>query len=213
MTDAVIFDFDGVLVDTMPSHFRSWQRLATFLGFKLEPSLMDQMRGRSREKSLAVVLDAGDIKATDQQKEFYAQMKHKWYQLEIEKMDASALMPGVMILLDHLNQTDIKLAVASASRNAHTIINKIGITDYFEVILDANTITMTKPDPQVFLECLQKLNCKPDLTYVIEDSPLGIEAAKLAYCKTISIGNTTRDCQADYHFDNLLALDPNIFAV
>ncbi|NBU51687.1 MAG: HAD family hydrolase [Chitinophagia bacterium] len=204
MVKAIVFDFDGVIVDSMDAHFRTWQRLAYFLGYELDPALKDQMRGKARPDSLQLVLEAGHIEASDDQKSFYAQMKDAWFKLEIEKMSRNDVLPGVISLLEELKNSDIKTAVASSSRNAGTILNQLKMEDYFDVIVDATRIVNGKPDPAVFIETLSLLDNKAQDTVVIEDGILGIVAAKKIGCYCIGVGPDKRLAEkADYHIEYL----------
>lgn len=204
MTKAIIFDFDGVILDSMDAHFRTWQRLAYFLGFELDPVLKDQMRGKARPDSLQLVLDAGHIDASSDQKLFYAQMKDTWFKLEIEKMSPDDVLPGVIRLLEELKASNIKTAVASSSRNAGTILHQLKLEDYFDVIVDATTIKNGKPDPSVFIKTLSLLDNKAEETVVIEDGILGILAAKNIGCYCIGVGPDKRlEESADYYLEDL----------
>jgi len=204
MLKAIIFDFDGVILDSMDAHFRTWQRLAYFLGYELDPGLKDQMRGKARPDSLQLVLDAGRIEARADQKLFYAQMKDSWFKLEIEKMSHQDVLPGVISLLEELKNSNIKTAVASSSRNAGLILHQLEMEKYFDVIVDANTIVNGKPDPSVFIETLSLLDNKAEETVVIEDGILGIIAAKKIGCYCIGVGPDRRlDESADYCVEDL----------
>lgn len=185
---AVFFDFDGVLVDTMPAHFRTWKKLAHFLGFKLHPGIQASFKGASRSKSLDMLLREGNISASNAQKEFYAHMKNTWYDHEITMMDRSILMPGVLPLLEELKSHGIITAIASSSANAVRIARQLNIDGYFDLMLDANDIQATKPDPAVFTACIKQFNLEPRRCIVLEDSIMGIEAAHAASCKAIGIG-------------------------
>lgn len=188
MTKAVIFDFDGVLVDTMPIHFITWKKLATYLGFDLDPSTIDKMRGASRDKSLAIVLEQGDIDASPRQKQFYAHMKNTWYHYEIKEMTRRHLMPGALELLEQLKEKNIPVAMASSSKNAVRIIKHLSLEHYFQSMLDANDIQLTKPDPAVYQASAKNLGMPPESCLAIEDSPLGIKAAITAGCRCVGIG-------------------------
>jgi len=212
MIKAVIFDFDGVIVDTMPVHFKSWARLAHFLGFELDPALVPSLKGASRDKSLDIVLKSGGIIASEEQKALYNLMKDKWYQVEVNKMNKDILLPGLTALIQNLEAMNLDLAVASASRNASAILNHIGFTHPFRCILDARDIKTTKPAPDIFFACLDRLGVKGRETVVIEDSPLGIEAAQQADCHTIAIGSDPSLDHAEYRFTSIEEIDLKIFS-
>lgn len=212
MVDAVIFDFDGVLVDTMDLHFKTWQKLAELLGYDLPPELKKSMRGASRFNSLAIVLDHGKVLADDRLKASYADLKDKWFQEELQDASSNIILPGVLTLLESLKQRGIQCAVASSSRNAKNILKKLEIDTCFKIILDANDIDKSKPDPAVFQEAILFLNSKPQNTWIIEDSPLGIQAAKQLGCKTIAVGPHAFGCGADLEVNSMDEINANIFS-
>ncbi|MFA7108465.1 MAG: HAD-IA family hydrolase, partial [Sphaerochaetaceae bacterium] len=91
----------------------------------------------------------------------------------------------------------------SSSRNAKFILNQIGLTEYFDTIVDGYDIKNTKPDPEVFLTASSRLNLKPENCMVIEDAPSGIQAANKGNFISVSIGNAVPFGKANYHINNL----------
>lgn len=203
MTEACIFDLDGVLVDTIGLHFDSWQVLSHHLGHELPSSLRNAFRGASRLKSLQIVLDTLQLEATPSQKESYCEIKNIAYLKSLENITKSILLPGVDQLLEKLYKSNIKVGLASASGNAKNIINAIGINNYFDTMVDANDVTQTKPHPEVFLTAANNLDCSPSNCLVFEDSPLGIEAAIAGGFKSIGIGELNSLKKADLTILNL----------
>ncbi len=203
MIKAIIFDFDGVLVDTMPLHFKTWQIIARRLGFEIEESITSQLRGASRDKSLNVVLNSGKIIASESEKNKYIQEKDLEYKKEIQLMSLELLLPGAKEILDYLAHKNIKCAVASASKNARIILDHIGMSESFDIIMDANDIQLTKPDPAIFSNTISALGFNPDEVIIIEDSPLGIQAAKNINCICFGIGDKDKLNEADMVFNTL----------
>lgn len=214
MIKAVIFDFDGVLVNTMPLHFRSWEKLSQSLGYELDESIIDRLRGASRDKSLEAVLAHNNITASDEEKMKFQKIKDKWFQKELANIDSNIVLDGVKDLLGDLKEAALKLAVASASRNAANILKELQLDRYFDVILDANDIQITKPDPAVFIATLKLLGTEPQESLIIEDSPLGIAAAKEINCPCFAIGTDPLLNEADRVFNStseIKALDIQSF--
>jgi beta-phosphoglucomutase len=202
MIKAVIFDLDGVLVDTMDLHFKSWVQLGHHLGFSFHESNKNKLRGASRFKSMEIVLEAGQISATPIEKKMYSEMKNNWYHDLLKDIDQSILLPGTIDSLEYLKKNNYKTALASASKNAKIIINKLNMQKYFDVMVDANDVLETKPDPEVFLKAAKLLKTAPKDCVVIEDSPLGIQAAKDGGFLCIGIGNKSGLKGADWFFEN-----------
>jgi len=112
-------------------------------------------------------------------------------------MKAEEIFPGVLKLLTDLKKNNFRIALASSSKNATTVIGKLGIKSWFEVIVDGNMIKNSKPDPEIFLTAAKKLGVQPEECVVIEDAEAGVEAAKRAGMKCVGIGNLSQLHQAD----------------
>ena len=188
MTEACIFDLDGVLVDTAKFHYLSWQKLATNIGINFSEIQNEQLKGVSRMDSLDLILQWGQQVASHEQKIKLADQKNQWYLEFIEDLDGNSSLPHVIDFLEHLKSSNIKLAVGSASKNARFVISKLKLNDYFECIVGGNDVKKTKPDPEVFLNAAKFLQVQPENTIVFEDSEKGIEAAINGHFKAVGIG-------------------------
>ena len=174
---ACIFDLDGVIVDTAKYHYLAWKDLADKLGFNFTIEHNERLKGVSRMDSLEILLEIGDISLTAEEKERYAHEKNELYRSYILKMERDEILPGILPFLDELKANDIKIALGSASKNAGTILEKVGITQYFDAIVDGTKVSKAKPDPQVFLLGAELLNVEPKDCIVFEDAEAGVEAA------------------------------------
>ena len=105
------------------------------------------------------------------------------------QMDASEILPGVLPFLQELKDNNIKIALGSASKNAPTILNRLGIAAFFDAIVDGNLVTKAKPDPEVFTLGAELLGIAPEAAVVFEDAQAGIEAALRAGMKAIGVGS------------------------
>lgn len=187
---ACIFDLDGVIVDTAKYHYLAWKRLASELGFEFTEKDNEQLKGVSRMESLEILLSVGGIKIDDpKKKEELAEKKNNWYVEYISKMTEDEILPGVKEFLELLKNNGVKLAIGSASKNTMTILNRIGLANFFDAIVDGTKITKAKPDPEVFLKAAEEMNIDPKDCCVFEDAVAGIEAAKRAGMKVIGVGN------------------------
>ncbi len=185
--DAIIFDLDGVLVNTAVFHFAAWQRLAETFGFEFSESDNEHLKGISRMDSLDIILTWANVQATPKERLAFAEQKNIWYLEFIEKMTEDQLLPGSIELLNYLRQSGKKIALGSASKNAKMILNKTGINEYFDAIIDGNSVTNSKPDPEVFLLGARQLNILPNKCLVFEDAQAGIQAAINAGMKVIAV--------------------------
>ena len=186
---ACIFDLDGVIVDTATYHYKAWKRLANSLGFDFTHEQNEQLKGISRMDSLDLVLGWGNTQKTDSEKLELAQQKNAWYLEFIGQMKADEILPGVRQFIEELKAAGIRIALGSASKNSAEILERTGISDFFDVIVDGNSVTRSKPDPEVFSRGAELLGLAPESCVVIEDAAAGIEAAHRAGMKVIGIGD------------------------
>ncbi len=187
----VILDLDGVLVSTDKFHYEAWKALADELGLPFDETVNHQLRGVSREGSLRLIY--GDHPLPDEQT-FSAQCarKNERYVELISRMTPEDVLPGSRELLGGLRQAGIRIAIASASRNAMTVLNRTGLVGYVDAVADGTIITASKPDPQVFYLAAQRIRCLPWDCIGIEDAPSGVESIRRAGMLAVGIGEQAR---------------------
>ena len=186
---ACLFDLDGVIVDTAKYHYLAWKRLANELGFDFSEADNERLKGVSRVRSLEILLEIGGKTFDEATKEALASKKNSWYVDYISKMDDSEILPGVQFFFAELRAAGIKTALGSASKNAMLILQNIGMVEAFDAIIDGNSTTQAKPDPEVFLLGAKALGFAPEECIVFEDAEAGIEAAIRAGMKCVGIGS------------------------
>lgn len=184
-----IFDLDGVIVDTAKYHYLAWKRLADELGIGFTEEDNERLKGVSRMRSLDILLELGKLKRSPQEKEQLAAKKNAWYVDFILQMDRSEILPGVVDFLEGLQSQNIRIALGSASKNAQTILDKIDLTAYFDVIIDGNLVSNAKPDPEVFLLAARQLHIPAAEAVIFEDAQAGIDAGLRAGMFTIGVGH------------------------
>ncbi len=196
---ACIFDLDGVVVDTAIFHYQAWKRLADELGIKgFTEEENENLKGVSRQRSLEIILEIGGITLDQMTKDELTEKKNGWYVELISKMTPEDILPGVIHFFNELQQKGIKLGLASASKNARRILERVGIESYFEAIVDGNRISKAKPSPEVFLLCARDLQVDPKDCVVFEDAKAGIEAAKNGGMFSIGVGSSSILGEADF---------------
>jgi beta-phosphoglucomutase len=188
MIEACIFDLDGVVVDTAKYHFIAWKALAEELGFNITLEDNERLKGVSRKQSLEILLEIGKKQFSETEKLAMAEKKNTLYVTYIEKMTPEEILPGVEKFLLELKNNEIKTALGSASKNAPMILERIGLTGLFDVIVDGNSISEAKPNPEVFLKGAEKLEVQPEHCVVFEDAIAGVEAARNANMYCVGIG-------------------------
>lgn len=184
-----VFDLDGVIVDTAKYHFIAWQRLAKELGFEFTEEDNEELKGVSRMASLEILLKKGGLSFLEKEKEEMAQRKNEWYVEYITNMSKEEILPGSIRLLKELREKSVMTALATASRNADIILDRLEIRDLFDAIVDGNMVSKAKPDPEVFLKAAGLLSLPPNECVVFEDAAAGIEGAVRAGMKCIGIGD------------------------
>ena len=202
-----IFDLDGVIVDTAKYHYLAWKKLANELGFEFTEEQNEMFKGVSRKRCLEILLDIGKIEATQEQFDTWMVDKNVDYLSYIEKMDESEILPKVKKVLKYLKKKDQPIALGSASKNAQPILEKVHLLSYFLSIVDGNSVTKAKPDPEVFLIAASDLKMKPEDCIVFEDSVAGIQAANKANMISIGIGDKKVLHEADYNFKDFTEMD------
>lgn len=199
--DAVIFDLDGVITDTAEYHFRAWKRLADEDGIPFKRQDNEKLRGVSRRKSLALLLDGREV--TEEQAREMMARKNSYYQEMIKEVSPKNLLPGVSALLAELKGKDILVAIASASRNAHTVVNRLGMWDWIDILADGSSVNRPKPAPDLFLHAARDLGVPASRCLVVEDAASGIKAAQAAGMVAVGLGSVERVGTADLVFQNL----------
>lgn len=196
---AAIFDLDGVIVDTAKYHYLAWKRLAAEkYGFEFSEHENERLKGVSRMRSLEILLECGGITGlSEEEMAADAALKNEWYVEYISKIDASELLPGAREYLVWLHEQGIKTALGSASKNAGIILKNIGVTELFDAIIDGNSVSRAKPDPEVFLCGARALGIDPANCIVFEDAEAGIEAAIAGGMKCVGIGDPVRLSRAN----------------
>ena len=210
---AIIFDLDGVIVDTAKYHFIAWQEVARQLGINFTKKDNELLKGVSRVKSLDIILKLGNKSLNKTEKDAILEAKNQHYLELIAQMNEDEMLPGIKELLWDLKQKNIPFALGSASKNARRILEALKITDWFTAIVDGNDVSKAKPDPEVFLIAAKRLGMQPKNCIVVEDAQAGILAAKRAGMKAIGIGQAENLQQADLVLPNTKYLNVDIFDI
>ncbi|QIR37745.1 beta-phosphoglucomutase [Tolypothrix sp. PCC 7910] len=186
----VIFDLDGVLTDTAEYHYRAWQKLADEEGIPFNRQANEALRGVSRRESLMLII--GDRPYSEEQIQEMMARKNRYYVESIENISPADLLPGAIALLDELRQAGIKIAIGSASKNAQTVVDKLGIADKVDAIADGYSVEKPKPAPDLFLFAAKLLGLPPAQCVVVEDAAAGVEAALAGGMWAVGLGPVER---------------------
>jgi beta-phosphoglucomutase len=202
MEKGFIFDLDGVIVDTAKYHYLAWKKLANHLGFEFTKEQNELFKGVSRKRCLEILLELGNIEATQERFDTWMVEKNVDYLAFIENMDASEILPDVSGILEYLKNNNIPIALGSASKNAHPILEKVNLLHYFDIIVDGNNVIKAKPDPEVFLLAAKQLGVDSNNCVVFEDAIAGVKAANAAKMISIGIGDKKVLSEAQFNFND-----------
>ena len=189
----VIFDLDGVLVSTDELHYRAWKELADAEGIPFDREINHRLRGVSRMESLRVILERAPKSYDDAAQAAMAARKNERYRQLLEDLSADDLLPGASEMLEGLRARGVRTAVASASRNAPLILEKLRLTSRLDAWADGNDAARSKPDPEVFLIAARRLGLAPGDCVVIEDAAAGVEAAHSAGMACVAVGSAMNE--------------------
>ncbi len=185
---AVIFDLDGVLTDTAEDHYHAWAELARRHGLTFDRAFNEKLKGVDRTNSLRLILAHSGATLSNEAFEACLAEKNGLYQARLDAYAPEHLFDGVRALFAACRAAGLKVALASASRNASTVIARLGIADQFDFIADAGTIAHPKPAPDIFLACAAALGVPPVACVGVEDAQAGVDAICAAGMPAIGIG-------------------------
>lgn len=188
MIRGIVFDLDGVLVKTDEMHYRSWKEVAEQEGIPFDRTKNERLRGLGRMESLAIVLEACDRSYSPEQMLELAERKNAAYLRFLNDLTPADVLPGVSDLLRELRNRRVKLAVASSSRNASDVLQRVGLADTFDAVVDGNDVPNSKPHPEVFERAARRIGLHPSECLAIEDAPAGVESARRAGMTVLGVG-------------------------
>ena len=185
---SVIFDMDGVIIDSHPAHRKAWKDFLQTFGKEVsESELSFILDGRKRRDILRHFL--GDV--SEQELVEYGKTKDGFFQqvsLEVNPV------PGVIDFIDDLRHRGITLAIATSASETRTLstLKRLGLTDHFAVVVTGDDVTNSKPDPAIYNLVCDCLNSEARNSFVFEDALSGIRAAKDAGLTCIGVGEPAK---------------------
>jgi len=208
MIEAVIFDMDGVIVDSEPMHIEAEKQILSAYGVKASTEELREYTGTTAEFEFTDLIRKHKLNTTVERL-FHEKEKILFSLLEKKTKP----MKGVIKLIRDLKQLGLKLAVASSGHRklVNYFLQKLELADAFDSVVCAEDVTRSKPDPEIFLKAANSLEVNSAACIVIEDAKLGVEAAKSAGMKCIGYRNPNSGDQdlskADFVIDDFSKLD------
>ena len=148
---AVLFDLDGVITDTAEYHYRAWKKLAEELGISIDRKFNEQLKGVSRDDSLKRILAHGGKTVSEAEFAELTRRKNDNYLEMIQAVKPEDVYPGILPLLEALKANGKKIALASASKNGPFLLERMGLTHFFDAVADPAAVAHSKPAPDIFL--------------------------------------------------------------
>lgn len=211
MIRGFIFDLDGVITDTAELHYQAWKRLSDDMGWNFDRELNESLRGVSRMDSINIIKEHNKAETSKLELTELATLKNNIYVGSLYQLGPEDYLPGAQELLNLLRLEGFKVALGSASKNSTKVLEQLGAQKYFDVIGDGNSVSKSKPAPDIFLFGAKKLGLKSEECIVYEDAEAGIDAAKAGGFNTVGIGPKDRVGHADVSFETMK--EATLFAV
>jgi beta-phosphoglucomutase len=194
MALAVIFDMDGVLVDSFDAHREAWKAMADSEGLPFDPAAFTALFGRTSREVIAGLW--GEGRYTDREIAALDDRREAAYRNVIRANFPA--MPGALDLIRALRDDGFRLALGSSGppENAALVLDQLGARALFDAVVTGGDVQRGKPDPEVFLTAADRLGVAPMRCAVIEDAPAGIAAANAGYMLSIGLASTGRTPQS-----------------
>ncbi|MGI9333216.1 MAG: HAD family hydrolase [Gammaproteobacteria bacterium] len=182
---AVMFDMDGLMIDSEPLYRTASARAAAELGYDIDDTLYLSLLGRNQVDSQAMLMQA--LGAAFPLEQFNERWTRYWY--ELVEQEGVAIKPGLLALLDALESHEVPFGVATSSnvRQTEHVLGVADLRDRFEVIVTGDRIARGKPAPDIYLEAAARLGHEPRRCIALEDSDAGVLAATAAGAVTFMV--------------------------
>lgn len=206
---AVLWDMDGTLLDSAEYHWHSWRSALAEEGF---PLAYEQFLASFGQRNDTILRSHFGPDLPDHEIERIGGGKEARYR-ELVRQQGIVLLPGVTHWLVKLHQQGWRQAIASAAPrlNIETILEVLGIEQYFDALVSAEDVQRGKPDPQVFLLAAERLGVPSTRCIVVEDAPAGVEAGRRAGMATIGVRSAHAELPADLVVSTLEDLSEDAF--
>jgi beta-phosphoglucomutase len=185
---AVIFDMDGVITDTMPFYFQANQELMRPYGIQYTEEQNNKLKGIGRKETVQHLLKEGNVQVSEREISELANKRNEIYLSLISELTPRHVLPGVIEFLEELMRENVLVALASSSRNGPYVLEKVGLQKYFPVVIDPTSLKKGKPDPEIFLKAAHALGVPEENCAGIEDGEAGLKALLNTKMFTVGVG-------------------------
>jgi|SRR3712207_1182033 len=210
MIKAIIFDLDGVITDTAKFHYMAWKKLAKRLDIDIDEDFNEGLKGVSRIDSLRKILEHGGVlgKYSREDIDRFAEEKNEYYKTLLEDLSKEDILDGIEDFINDIRYNNIKIGLASVSKNAPMILDKLGLIDKIDFIADPSKVKNGKPAPDIFIEAARGLGIDIKDSIGIEDAISGVKAMKACNMRSVGIG-----VDADLRLESTSQLNLNVLGL
>lgn len=185
---AILFDLDGVITDTAELHYKAWKQIAKEVNIEIDREFNETLKGIDRVKSFDRILKHGNLELSEQEKEYYLKKKNDIFRDLIDTLTQKDILDGISEFFDELIENNIKISIASASKNAPYILEKLNLIKKIDGIANPESVENSKPAPDIFLKAAEIVGVDIHECVGIEDAKAGIKAINAANMFSVGIG-------------------------
>ena len=171
--DGLIFDMDGTVIDTMPTHAKAWHMVGNHFGYPLNGQVMYELGGAPVRVIAIEMMKRAEMPLHFLEQVIKLKREIAWDLLPQE----ASLLPAANIVKRYYERKPLALGTGSHKAMTDMLVDKLALRDYFKAVVVAEDVVKHKPDPETFLLCAQKINVKPQNCLVFEDADFGVQAA------------------------------------
>ncbi len=176
LAEALIFDLDGTLSNSIPAHIQSWHKTCKKFNCTYDESITFQLTGAPTIRFAERIIEQNNLEGVEPEE--LAKTKQKAFWENIELIEAHKAV--VDLVYRYHGKIPMAVGTGASRESAMLQLEKLGLTKYFDAIVTASDVTKHKPEPQTFLRCAELINVEPSKCHVLEDGVLGMEAAVAA---------------------------------
>ena len=190
MIKGAIFDLDGVITDTARLQYIAWNNLAKSIGIDIDEEFNETLKGVSRRDSLIKILEHASVrdKYSDDDIKTLTDKKNDEYVKLLDDLTKDDILPGIEAFIKELKEKNMKIGLASVSKNAPKILEILGLLDQVDFIADPAKVEKGKPAPDIFIESARGIGLDIDQVFGIEDSQAGVQAMRACNMRSVGIG-------------------------
>ncbi len=174
--EALIFDLDGTLSDSLPVHIATWHKVCAHYNCTFNEKIIDELTGMPTIAFAERVIADNKLEGVDPHEMVKLKQETFWDNAHLLKEHT----PVVEFMKKYHGKIPMAIGTGASRRSAEVQLEKLGITQYFDAIVTADDVTRHKPEPETFLKCAELIGVQADKCQVLEDGVLGMEAAKTA---------------------------------